>query len=237
MTSQELRDYIRRKLGAPVNHIEITTEQLDDCIEESTEKFVEQHYDGIDIDYFFLPMVVGQNIYTLDDDIESILDIQGSTSSVFGDDPILMKPFYLGMGDVSGIDVYDATQIEFYRQRMKIIKNQFDVDIMFDYNTTLRKLTLAVAPTTTESIAIKFYRSATTNNVENVYKNLWLKKYAVALAREQWGVNLGKFGNVTLPGGITFKGDEILSMGREDKEALEIELEERYSEPPDPLVG
>lgn len=232
MTSQELRDYIRRKLGAPINHIEITTEQLEDCIEEATDKFVERHYDGIDIDYFFLPMVVGQNSYTLDDDVEAILDIQGA-SSVFGDDPILMKPFYLGMNDITNIDIYDPSEVEIYRQRVKLINDQFDVAIMFDYNTTLRKLTLAVSPETTESIAIKFYRSATTGNVENVYSNMWLRKYAVALSREQWGVNLGKFGNVTLPGGVVIKGDEILTKAESDKEKLEIELEEEHVEPPD----
>ena len=54
----------------------------------------------------------------------------------------------------------------------------------------------------------------------DLYNDLWLKEYAVALTRCQWGRNLTKFNQVNLPGGITMNGDQILSIGREDLKLL-----------------
>jgi hypothetical protein len=41
--------------------------------------------------------------------------------------------------------------------------------------------------------------------------------------REQWGLNLTKFNNVQLVGGLTFNGEQILSEARADKEKMEEE--------------
>ncbi len=54
----------------------------------------------------------------------------------------------------------------------------------------------------------------------DLWNDLWLKEYAIALVKCQWGRNLTKFQQVNLPGGITMNGDQILSMGREDLKAL-----------------
>jgi len=45
-TKQEFANWILRKLGAPVVNIEVTNEQLEDCIDEAVQKFQEWHYDG-----------------------------------------------------------------------------------------------------------------------------------------------------------------------------------------------
>ena len=50
----------------------------------------------------------------------------------------------------------------------------------------------------------------------DLYNDLWLKEYAVALVKAQWGRNLTKFNQVQFPGGITMNGDAILQMARED---------------------
>ena len=50
----------------------------------------------------------------------------------------------------------------------------------------------------------------------DLYNDLWLKEYATALVKAQWGRNLTKFNQVQLPGGITMNGDAILQMARED---------------------
>lgn len=50
----------------------------------------------------------------------------------------------------------------------------------------------------------------------DLWNDLWVKEYAVALVKAQWGRNLTKYNQVNLPGGITMNGDQILSMARED---------------------
>jgi hypothetical protein len=58
----------------------------------------------------------------------------------------------------------------------------------------------------------------------DMYNNDWLKKYVVALFREQWGLNLEKYSNVPLPGGATLNAGSIRSKGETDKKTLEDEL-------------
>ena len=45
-TKQEFANWILRRLGAPVVNVEVTNEQLEDCIDEAVQKFQEWHYDG-----------------------------------------------------------------------------------------------------------------------------------------------------------------------------------------------
>lgn len=42
----ELKDWILRQLGAPVINVEVTEEQIFDCIDEAIDLFTEFHYDG-----------------------------------------------------------------------------------------------------------------------------------------------------------------------------------------------
>lgn len=44
---QELADYCKRKLGAPVLEINVADEQIDDAIDDALQLFYERHFDGV----------------------------------------------------------------------------------------------------------------------------------------------------------------------------------------------
>ena len=46
-TRQELVDYCKRQLGAPVLEINVADEQLDDLIDDALQVFHERHFDGV----------------------------------------------------------------------------------------------------------------------------------------------------------------------------------------------
>lgn len=48
---QELKDEILRRLGAPIINVEVTTEQVYDCIQRALELFGEYHYNGVNKTY------------------------------------------------------------------------------------------------------------------------------------------------------------------------------------------
>lgn len=58
----------------------------------------------------------------------------------------------------------------------------------------------------------------------DVYKDKWLKRYATALAKMQWGTNLKKYSNTELPGGLVIDGQALYDEGKEEAQALEEEL-------------
>lgn len=49
----ELKDWVLRQLGAPQIQVEVTTDQIFDCIDEAIELFVEFHYDGCNRNILF----------------------------------------------------------------------------------------------------------------------------------------------------------------------------------------
>lgn len=46
-TKQELIDYCKRKLGAPVLEINVADEQIDDLVDDAIQFFQERHFDGV----------------------------------------------------------------------------------------------------------------------------------------------------------------------------------------------
>lgn len=48
---KELKDVILRRLGAPIINIEVTTDQIYDCIQRALELFGDYHYDGLNKGY------------------------------------------------------------------------------------------------------------------------------------------------------------------------------------------
>jgi hypothetical protein len=70
-----------------------------------------------------------------------------------------------------------------------------------------------------------------------VFNDIWLRDYTFNLMKLQWGENLGKFGNVNLPGGITINAGEIYSQAETRLATLREELNTTYSYPPQFFMG
>ena len=61
----------------------------------------------------------------------------------------------------------------------------------------------------------------------DIYNDMWLKKYATALVKFQWGENLSKFSGIALPGGVTLDGQQMKDEAKE--EILRLEEESRLN--------
>lgn len=77
-------------------------------------------------------------------------------------------------------------------------------------------------------LVVKFWGAVKADEYPKVYGDKWLRKYVTALLQVQWGRNLTKYNNVTLPGGIVLNGEQILDMGTKAKEEAELELRSTY---------
>ena len=86
-------------------------------------------------------------------------------------------------------------------------------------------------------IIIEAYRALDPTTYTEVYNDMFLKKYATALIKQQWGSNLKKFTGVTLPGGITLDGQTIFSEATEEINKIEEEMNMKYELPPDGFIG
>ena len=75
------------------------------------------------------------------------------------------------------------------------------------------------------------YRKLDPTSFTDIYNDIWLKKYATALIKRQWGQNLSKFSGVTMLGGVTMNGDTLYSQAQEEIVNLEAESKTTWEEP------
>lgn len=88
-----------------------------------------------------------------------------------------------------------------------------------------------------EYLVFEAYRLLDPSTYEDVYNDMFLKKYLTALIKLQWGNNLSKFANVQMPGGVTLDGVRIMQEAQEEITKIEEEMQLRYELPPDFITG
>lgn len=86
-------------------------------------------------------------------------------------------------------------------------------------------------------LLVEIYERADPETWGSVYNDGWLKKYATALVKKQWGTNLKKYSGSELPGGITINGQETYSEAVEELDKLDEELRNSQLEMDSILIG
>jgi hypothetical protein len=79
--------------------------------------------------------------------------------------------------------------------------------------------------------------TATIEGVTDVWNDRFLKKYATALIKRQWGSNLKKFAGIQMPGGVTLNGQVIYDEAIQEIEKMEEEIYMMGSLPSEILTG
>ena len=86
-------------------------------------------------------------------------------------------------------------------------------------------------------LIIDCYRLLDPSDYGRVWNSMFLKQYAVALMKRQWGQNLLKFGGVKLAGGIELNGRQLYDDGQKDIDILMEKMSSTYELPPLDMVG
>lgn len=86
-------------------------------------------------------------------------------------------------------------------------------------------------------IIVEAFRILDPDTFTDVYNDGFLKRYATALIKQQWGTNLKKFEGVQLPGGVTLNGKIIYDEATEELDNLREEVKNTYQLPVDFFTG
>jgi hypothetical protein len=86
-------------------------------------------------------------------------------------------------------------------------------------------------------LLIECHRALDPEDWSQVYNDSFLKKYATALMKKQWGQNLIKYNNVTLPGGLSLNGRQIWEDAVNEIQQLEDDMPTKYTLPPIDMIG
>ena len=107
-------------------------------------------------------------------------------------------------------------------------KHQNKLDIFMDWDEEVQK---------GDYLVVECYRIIDPNTYTDVYNDYFLKRYATALIKRQWGTNLIKFEGMVMPGGVTFNGRQMFDDATEEITKLEEEARLNWEQPVDFMVG
>jgi len=105
-------------------------------------------------------------------------------------------------------------------------KNQLRVDMNWEAEVLVGQF-----------VVVECYRVIDPASYAEVYNDYFLKKYATALIKQQWGQNLLKFEGMQMPGGVTFNGRQLFEDAKEELIKLEEELRLNWEQPVDFYIG
>lgn len=130
-------------------------------------------------------------------------------------------------------DLYDltSTSLIYYKTVMShisLLNLELNGYPLYRFNRMMGRLSLDVnwsaALALGDFVIVECYRALDPATFTKVWNEPWFRKYVTALFKRQWAVNIKKFGNIQLPGGVTLKGDELYAEAITEIKELEDEM-------------
>jgi hypothetical protein len=244
-TRDELIEYCLRRLGSPVIEINVDEEQLEDRIDDALQFYQEYHSDAVSRVYLKHQVTqddVNNKYINLNDNIlfvTKVFPLSEENSSINMFDTryqIALNDMY-DLGFTGSLVHYEMTQQYMSLLNMKLNggeeqirfnrhMNQLNIDIDWENDIQVG-----------EYIIVDCQRIVDPDTYPDVYNDMFLKQYATALIKQQWGANLIKFEGMQLPGGVSLNGRQIFDDAFNELEKVREEMQLKYEMPPDFFVG
>lgn len=241
---EEFKKLILRRLGAPVISINVSEDQIEDCIEEALKYFTDYHYDGSEQTYF-IATVSAQDItnryITLPDQVFGVSEVYTkhqatytALGGMFGAESEMAINFSFNSASGGSLITYytNSTQYELMNQLL-VPKNTVR------FNRHLNKLNIDIdwgTMSVGDKIIVSGHLRLDPDTVTELWNDRWLVRYATAKLKYVWGSVLTKFDGNMLPNGVTINGGKIQDDAKDEIQQLEDEMISSYSIPPRDMV-
>ena len=266
-TRQGLIDYCLRRLGYPVLEVNVDDDQIDDLIDDAIQYFQERHFDGVErmllkheitkenretlktgittttanstVGITTTTFTESQNFIQLPDHVlgvERVLKMDASTisSGMFN---IKYQIFLNDLYYYGALDLMNYAMTKTYLEDLSRIITP-DTQLRFNKKNHRLYLDIDFGQMSDDTfIIIDGYRLLDPSDAPAIYNDFWLKRYATATIKKQWGMNLIKFNGVLLPGGVQLNGRQIYEDAIKEIEEIEYSLKTEYEIPPLDLIG
>lgn len=241
---EQLKDYCLRRLGFPVIEINVSDEQIEDRISDAFQFYTDYHYDAVE-KYYLKHTVTAEDIENryipVDDSIVGvvrILPLNNLLSKSYMWD-IRYQLILNNLWDLSSTSMQSYT---IAMQHIRALEQLFVGEIPIRFERHQNKIYADLGWGTSQCpegtvMVFECYKIIDPEMYSDVYNDRFLKRYATALIKRQWGENLRKFQGITLPGGINLNGDNIYQDALQEISKLEEEMDTKFSLPPSMMIG
>ena len=148
--------------------------------------------------------------------------------------------YQLFLNDIYWLGASELLSYSMVKSHLETIDRLLTTDKQIRFNKTQGKLYIDIEwnnATVDDYIIIDCYRALDPSTNQLVWNNYFLKRYATALIKRQWGQNLIKFQGVKLPGGIELNGRPIYDDAERELTELRQAMISEYELPPFDLIG
>jgi hypothetical protein len=248
------KSYCLRALGFGVIDINVSDDQVDDRLDEALQYFAHYHYDGIERMYLKYQVTAEDVIRTKSNDTTTATDtVDSSITASFteGKNFIPMPSSIVSVMNIFPFDntatnnmfdiryqlrlndLYDfsSTSIVHYEMTMQhldflshILVGEKPLRFQEHQNRLYIDMDWENDISEGEYLVIECYRKLDPATYTDIFDDIYLKRYATALIKRQWGANLSKFNGVAMLGGVTMNGETIYSQAIEEIKELEDKM-------------
>ena len=267
-TKATFKSYCLRALGYGVIDINVSDDQVDDRIDEALQYFAQYHYDGVERMYLKhkvtqteIDRAATNTTTTATDTSDSsitadwlegkgFIPVPSAVVSVLNvfpfDDQATNNMFdiryQLRLNDLYDFSSTSIIQYQMTMQQLDFLSHILVGEKPLRFNQHQNRLYIDMDWSNDiaagEYIVIECYRKIDPTTYTDIYDDMYLKRYATALIKRQWGANLSKFNGVATLGGVTMNGAEIYSQSIEEINKLEEEIKEgAFSTPINYMIG
>ena len=259
---EELITYAKRQLGEPVLQVNISDEQVDNVIDDTFQFFQENCYNGMERAYLyheitsddltrFADTVTTTNGSTSWKEARNFIPIPAHVtgiSKVFGlvsnsiRSNLFGVEYQLFLNDLyafGSLDILNYFMTKQYLETLDMVLNNGSFQ-QFRFTARRDRLYMDLDKDFLKNgsnILIECHRLIDPTEATEMNNDMFVKKYATALMKRQWGMNLIKYTNVQLPGGVTLNGREIYMDAVAEIEKIEGEVLSKYAIPPMDMIG
>ncbi len=244
-----LKEYCLRRLGKPAIDINVEDDQIDDRIDDAFQYYRDYHYDAterlykkyqitqtdVDNGYIDFNQTDSEGLLLYPEWKDAIIGIINIfPTSQEGWDTVNMFDMRYQM---RLNDLYDFTDVSILHytmvmQHVSLLDDYFSGRAPFNFSRHKNELHVycdwATDMTVGNYIIIECDQIINPDTYNEVYNDIWLKKYVTALIKQQWGQNLSKYDGITLPGGLTYNGQAILDSANEEISTLHEEMDSKH---------
>lgn len=229
---QPVVEYIKAMLGDGLVDVELDPIHYTTAIDKAFAKYRQKSSNSVEESYAFLTLEQDVNEYTLSNDVIEVREVFrrsiGSRTGG-GDGGSLFEPFNLAYSNtyllsstnMGGLATYYA-----FASYQKLVGKMFGSFINFTWNASTKKLTIMQRPRGEETLLIWCYNYKPDFVILNdPYAGIWIKDYALAVAKMMLGEAREKFTQIASPqGGTQLNGTALKNEGLAATEKLEEEL-------------
>ncbi|HAW04009.1 MAG TPA: hypothetical protein DCW83_04935 [Saprospirales bacterium] len=243
----EFIDYIKRDLGDPVIEINVEEQQLDDRIDEALAYWREYHSDAVHRTYIKHQLTaedITNKFVTVPSDTLHVVRMFSPGSSTTSSRNFFDIKYQMHLNDIADLHSYigDLGYYEQMQQYLSLLDMQLTGTPQVNF--VRRQYRLYIRGEIEDKdllegdyIILEAYAYIDENTFSSIWNDIWLKEYAVALVKRQWGTNLMKFDGMQLPGGVQINGRQIYEDAMQEIEKLRERIRLEHELPADFFVG